>query len=476
MLWHLVARITANHHFSLRITNCQTSVKSTNGTGVASAHTFSVCSPQNVNSFKCALEKSLHRQFQSGKSHFVWCTYAISVRNVLLLLKIVYNIADRAMHDLADGVWWNNTGSSSDAMQAFLSTAINAANEPAEFEPCDFVDAATFNCSELEFVQYERGERVASLWLAIPVTMSYTLILLAGIIGNASVCIVIAQNRNRSMHTSTNYYLFNLAIADLLYLLFGLPFEIHMFWHQYPWIFGLAFCKFRSLATEACSYASVLTIVAFSVERYIAICHPLYSYVMANLKRVIYVIILIWLLSLLSASPVAYLRFVQFLRYPASGIELPDSGICIMRTDFAGLYETSSMAFFVIPLLVIIVMYAQVATKLNLRLGRFGKRATDANSKQLKATRNIVRMLIVIVITFFISWAPFHAQRLVFTYGQHWSNYTAINEFLFTIGGCFYYLSCTINPIIYNVMSHRYRTSFRQTFSCGSSTINEPTT
>lgn len=142
-----------------------------------------------------------------------------------------------------------------------------------------------------------------------------------------------------------------------------------------------------------------------------------------------------------------------------------------MESNVKGLYEASTLVFFVIPLLILIVMYVCIANKLNGRAQhrineRFGKFSIATVNRQLKVHSSIIRMLIVIVITFFISWAPFHAQRLVFVYGKHWPNYIDINEFLFTIAGCFYYLSCAINPIIYNVMSHRYRIAFRQTFCC----------
>ena len=40
-----------------------------------------------------------------------------------------------------------------------------------------------------------------------------------GVIGNILVCFVIVHNK--SMHTATNYYLFSLAIADLIILLLG---------------------------------------------------------------------------------------------------------------------------------------------------------------------------------------------------------------------------------------------------------------
>lgn len=343
------------------------------------------------------------------------------------------------------------------------------------FERCDPTNLTLFNCSRDEFLYYQRGDKILTLWMSIPVTIAYTLILLAGFIGNVTVCIIIFTNRE--MHNSTNYYLFNLAVSDLLYLLLGLPLEIHMFWNQYPWPFDASFCKIRTLFSDACSYASVLTIVAFSVERYLAICHPLSSYVMSKFNRVINVIAMVWIFSLISSTPFAYYRYVRYIYYPPpDGPKLLESAICTLDSSFKGLYEASTLVFFIIPLIVLIVMYTQIASKLNIREeshnnGKFGERSNEHKLKQLRSKKKIVRMLVAIVITFFISWAPFHAQRLVFIYGRNWSHYYKINEILFTIAGVFYYLSCTINPIIYNVMSHRYRAAFRRTFCCEKNTI-----
>ncbi len=47
----------------------------------------------------------------------------------------------------------------------------------------------------------------------------YGVILLVGLIGNLCTCVVIVHNK--SMHNSTNYYLFSLAISDLLMLVLG---------------------------------------------------------------------------------------------------------------------------------------------------------------------------------------------------------------------------------------------------------------
>lgn len=58
-----------------------------------------------------------------------------------------------------------------------------------------------------------------SLYNVIPLTVIYSIIFLTGMLGNIITCIVIS--RNKTMHTATNYYLFSLAISDLLLLISG---------------------------------------------------------------------------------------------------------------------------------------------------------------------------------------------------------------------------------------------------------------
>ena len=108
------------------------------------------------------------------------------------------------------------------------------------------------------------------------------------------------------MHTTVNFYLFSLAVSDLLLLIVGLPPELISFWKKYPYIFGESFCILRALLSEMCSYASVLTITAFTVERYIAICHPLKAHTMAQLPRAVKAILIIWVVSAIASAPIAF--------------------------------------------------------------------------------------------------------------------------------------------------------------------------
>lgn len=119
----------------------------------------------------------------------------------------------------------------------------------------------------------------------------------------------------------------------------GLPYDLSLYWYQYPYSLGLPFCKMRALISEAwvwhhqhlgtlvidasshstrSTYVSVLTIVAFSMERFLAICHPLHLYTMSGLQRAVRIIAALWVISFLSAVPFAVFTKIHYIPYPKS--------------------------------------------------------------------------------------------------------------------------------------------------------------
>ena len=65
---------------------------------------------------------------------------------------------------------------------------------------------------------------------------SCSLFLVLGVLGNLATCLVIIKNEY--MRTTTNIYLFNLALVDLGTLVLSMPAELYLMWRQYPWTFG----------------------------------------------------------------------------------------------------------------------------------------------------------------------------------------------------------------------------------------------
>lgn len=140
------------------------------------------------------------------------------------------------------------------------------------------------------------------------------------------------------------------------------------------------------------TYVSVLTIVAFSMERFLAICHPLHLYTMSGLQRAVRIIGALWVISFLSAVPFAVFTKVHYLEYPKSEStptlkttkfnfrlvfrfrnpakeEIPDSAFCAMLDNPKSfpLWEVSTGLFFVAPMLIMIVLYGRMGLKIRSR-------------------------------------------------------------------------------------------------------------
>ena len=204
-------------------------------------------------------------------------------------------------------------------------------------------------------LEYFLGPKRLPLNTVVATTVIYSVILVAGIIGNVSTCIVIANNRY--MHTATNYYLFNLAIADLLVLILGIPVETYTMWSAYPWIFGETFCVLRSMASETSTYASILTITAFTVERYVAICHPMRAHSVTCLKRAVKIIVILWIVSSLCAVPIILQYGVVFV-LDVNGNDIMESASCRMNErQMKYAFGVSTFLFFLAPMTVITVLY-----------------------------------------------------------------------------------------------------------------------
>ncbi|KAF7402468.1 hypothetical protein HZH66_004735 [Vespula vulgaris] len=263
----------------------------------------------------------------------------------------------------------------------------------------------------------------------------------------------------------------------------GLPAEIYLVWCKYSYIFGEGFCVIRGLAAETSTNASVLTITAFTAERYVAICHPFLSQTMSKLSRAVKLILVIWLVALSFALPQA----LQFgvVRH---GIKQEIVMCTVKRIIIKHSFEMSTFLFFIVPMSLITVLYILIGLKLrksNMMKKRPGNGESQRSCRHYpgKNSRKILKMLVAVVVAFFICWAPFHVQRLIAIYGtnseDHFTSYSRWIESLYLlmtyVSGVLYYVSTTINPILYNIMSNKFRVAFMETLSksCRMSTLRQ---
>ncbi|KAF3858721.1 hypothetical protein F7725_011922 [Dissostichus mawsoni] len=322
--------------------------------------------------------------------------------------------------------------------------------------------------SEEEYLSMHLGPVRSPVFL--PVCVTYLTIFMVGVLGNYLTCTVIL--RHRVMQTPTNYYLMSLAASDLLVLLLGMPLELYEMWQNYPFLLGEGSCYFKTFLFETVCFASILNVTALSVERYMAVVHPLKVKRMTTRAHVKRVIFMLWVLPccVLCQTLVCMALWCCLHGLDESSPDLLSAVHVIKPTWVYNLIILiSTLVFFLLPMMIISILYLIIGVRLRRhRLmtvvdTSFGPECLSRSHKQKLSRRNlqVTKMLCVLVIVFGLCWAPFHVDRLMWSYIDPSSEqHLQVFELVHIVSGVFFYLSSAINPILYNLMSTRFREMF----------------
>ncbi|XP_038553820.1 neuromedin-U receptor 2 [Micropterus salmoides] len=347
-----------------------------------------------------------------------------------------------------------------------LSLQVSASNVSQLFHNTSMPLNATGNYTNDQFTEANLFE-ILGLKRSpffLPVTSVYIVIFLTGLSGNLLTCAVIAKHKK--MRNPTNLYLVSLAVSDLLVLLFGMPLEIYDLWQNYPFPFGECGCYFKTFLFETVCFASILNVTALSVERYIAVLHPLKTRYLSTNQHAKRVISIVWVVSMICAIPNTSLHGIFYLPE-----RMEESAICTVLKPlwiYNMVMQITTVCFYFVPMMVISVLYLVMGLHLGRERrqpsGNFGKywntrRKISVNGRR----RQVNKMLSIVVAVFGVCWAPFHIERLLWSSISQWTDLMHnIYQYVHILSGIFFYLSSAVNPIIYSLLSTRFRECFRE--------------
>ena len=281
--------------------------------------------------------------------------------------------------------------------------------------------------------------------VSMPVVVAMLIIIMLIIlIGNSIVVLIITKKRR--MQTFTNWLLLNLAIADLSVAVICIPLEIPIEIHG-KWIYGRVFCHIFYPIQTASIYGSVFTLVVLSLSRYWAITKPFRT--QPNVRFAKIMIGVIWFLSVIFVIP-----YISILRYDE------ENGCRETWTeDQRRIYTVAIFVFqFVLPLFIMSLAYCYVVYELSYRA-----QASDAmlavNKKKQTENKKVVKLLVIITVSFFFCILPYHVMGLVYEFHGDHTKY--FNDILLGSYIVLYVNSC-LNPIIYNVFNERFRETFKE--------------
>ncbi|XP_074543514.1 opioid receptor, delta 1a [Halichoeres trimaculatus] len=309
--------------------------------------------------------------------------------------------------------------------------------------------------------------------IAISITALYSVICVVGLLGN--VLVMYGVVRYTKMKTATNIYIFNLALADAL-ATSTLPFQSAKYLMN-TWPFGEILCKLIIAIDYYNMFTSIFTLTMMSVDRYIAVCHPVRALEFRTPVKAKMINVLIWVLSSAIGVPIMVMAVTK----------VSESGktVCMLKFPDPDWYwdtVTKICVFifaFVVPVLVITICYGLMILRLRSVRLLSGSKEKDRNM------RRITRMVLVVVAAFIICWTPIHIFIIVKTMVEIDSRnpfVIASWHLCIALG----YTNSSLNPVLYAFLDENFKRCFRDfclpcrtrveqhTLSRGRNTTREP--
>lgn len=302
----------------------------------------------------------------------------------------------------------------------------------------------------------------------------YMITFIFGIVGNSLVIYIIAKYDKIRSRSVSNYYIWNLAFADELFVL-TLPFFAFVTFTS-NWIFGELTCKVVTVFRECNKYASLLTLMTLSVDRYLATYTTMGRF--RQIRVGVGLCVAIWVLCLTLSLPYwLFCRAVKKGEKVMCTIEWPSDDNLFYRQ----IWMYIQLVFGVV------VPFSVIAIFNVLLLRRVRRRTTGPNqhlyhqpgqrpqpapvSRRNQANSSMTKVILVIVVLFAVCQLPYHFNQIlsfrIMSYMK--SSRVPMSEetkqvfiYINLITQILVYVSSCSNPIIYGIFNRNYS---RQTFS-----------
>uniref|UniRef100_A0A3B3IMN1 G-protein coupled receptors family 1 profile domain-containing protein n=1 Tax=Oryzias latipes TaxID=8090 RepID=A0A3B3IMN1_ORYLA len=262
-----------------------------------------------------------------------------------------------------------------------------------------------------------------------------------------NLLVIISVSHFRQLHSPTNIILLSLAVSDFLVGLLLLPLEIYR--NTTCWYLGEIMCAVYYYLGCQIPLVSIGNIILISVDRYVAICHPLHYPTRITVVRVKLCVFLCWLWYGLYSIFYIQDQIIHLIK--------PDKDVsCLGQCSIIFSYVTGVadlILTFIIPVTAIVVLYMRVFVVAVIQARSMRSHVTFVSIQhpsKVKAKRSelkAARTLGVLVFTYLLCFCPLYTFLDI-------NLIDTSNQYLLT--GLFYFNSC-LNPVIYTLFYPWFR-------------------
>ncbi|KAL6254678.1 allatostatin-A receptor-like [Pogonomyrmex barbatus] len=290
--------------------------------------------------------------------------------------------------------------------------------------------------------------------VVVVVPLFFGIIGILGLAGNSLVVVVVAANPG--MRSTTNILIINLAVADLLFVIFCIPFTATDFVLPY-WPFGNVWCKIVQYLIIVTAYASVYTLVLMSLDRYLAVVHPIASMSWRTENHAIQAICVTWVVILALSTPALVIHGeIRYVFQEHNYSENLTACRILEQYDWTSFQMSFFLTSYVLPLVLICIFYMSMLVKL--------WRGARISAESRRGRRRVTRLVFVVVGVFAACWCPI--QVILVTKSLEVFPLTTATIMVQIASHILAYTNSCINPFLYAFLSDNFRKAFRKIIYC----------
>ncbi|XP_009896647.2 chemokine XC receptor 1 [Dryobates pubescens] len=283
-------------------------------------------------------------------------------------------------------------------------------------------------------------------------TVLYTLAFLISLLGNTLVLWILLKYEN--LTSLTNVFLLNLCVSDLVFSCM-LPFLAVD--QSFGWVFGEFLCKAVNAVFSIGYYSGVFFLTLMTILRYVSVVNPLSTLRSQTQCCGLLVSLAVWTGSILIVVPEVIQTTVQET--------LEGDNTC----DYASwkwkkvdIYQRNVL--FLLSFGVIVFCYVKILIIL-----------LKARSQRKHRT---VKLILIIVVAFFLSWAPYNILSFLITFPAPNCQYQKDSSLAFYISRKIAFSHCCLNPVLYMFMGVKFKRHLLRLYSqclpCGYGQVSSP--
>jgi len=344
-------------------------------------------------------------------------------------------------------------------------------------EVCDVTSAVSFGANSAHLNNSSSNtttnyvyEDVGTITLAV-----YLVTFVFGLVGNTLVIYVIAKYHKIRARSVSNYYIWNLAFADELFVL-TLPFLCYATYVN-NWPFGSVSCKVATVFRECNKFASVYTLVALSIDRFLATFHQFGRF--RQVRSGLAACAAIWTICLVLSTPYWLFSRAVLTRTNRFSCKIQWPSMTIHRVwTYCSLLAGLLVPFIIITTFSVLLLRrvqgrttaapGQSAARVSMgRSGAVDMMSAGRLERLARLNSSMTRVVLVIVVMFGVCQLPYHVMEVTSLVVIDRMSQNPPQPLSSTMAEALIYcnvvvqilvfLSSCCNPIVYGILNKNYR-------------------